>query len=133
MQTNLNEITLSETIVPENVDDEMKQVLADLEIIRDMMIDFGVLTGQQGEQLDIIAKNVTEADKNVESGKQNLLKASTFNHRSKLTRVAAAVAGGGIGLTGFLAGPVVGVSTVAAGGTAGWLLSSPKINLPIDL
>ena len=75
----------------------------------------------QKDYLDIAHENIKEAEIETELGEENLelsLEKSRFNFKKKLKQIRniSIVVGGGIlGLSGFLLGPTVGVSTTIGG------------------
>ncbi len=111
--------------------DEMEEVIKDLEGLRDIMLEFNIITSQQGEQLGTASTEVAAVKDTTESGVQELTKAYEYKEyiskrRQGVTRVVAIVGGGGMGIAGFLINPFLGVGTMVAGGGLGWFLTRKK-------
>ncbi|KKL86765.1 hypothetical protein LCGC14_1941460 [marine sediment metagenome] len=104
---------------------EIKGILTDMEALRDIMLDFGVITEQQGEQLGKVSKHVSDAEINITDGNQDLLKAHEliYKRRHEFMRMVAIIGSGGLGTAGFFINPLVGLGAMLAGGGVGWFVT----------
>lgn len=111
---------------PEEVEQqEMRSLFGDLEALRDIMVELNILTKHQGEQLQQVSSNVETADVETETAVSTLSATEdlTTKYRENITKLVAIAGGSGIGSIGFLANPIIGLSTTIFGGVGGWLLT----------
>ena len=116
-------------IIEQNND--MHEIFKDLAGLRDIMLEFNIITSQQGEQLGTAAEEVAVIKDTTESGVQELTKAYEYKEylskrRQGVTRVVAIVGGSGMGIAGFLVNPLLGIGAMVAGGGIGWFLTRRK-------
>ncbi len=105
---------------------EMYGILSDMESLRDIMLEFGVITEKQGEQLGKVSEHVESTAINTTDGNAELLDAYKYKHRQGYLRLMAIIGAGGLGTAGFLFNPVVGLGAMLAGGGVGWFLTRGK-------
>jgi hypothetical protein len=116
-------------IIEQNND--IHEIFKDLAGLRDIMLEFNIITSQQGEQLGTAAEEVAVIKDTTESGVQELTKAYEYKEylskrRQGVTRVVAIVGGSGMGIAGFLVNPLLGIGAMVAGGGIGWFLTRRK-------
>ena len=103
--------------------DELENVVGDLENLRDIMLDFNIITKEQGMQLNLAAKHTADAEVNTDAAVDNIAETVKLYTVSKLFAI---LGGGGLGSIGFIFNPLLGIGTVVAGGGLGWLLTRDK-------
>lgn len=99
---------------------EIRQIETDVICLNEIFRDLAMLVSDQGEQIDVAAKNTEEAVVATEEGVQNLEKAEAHSiaarRRGWLLKGALAFSGitvGGIGLA--IISPIAGILTAGAG------------------
>ena len=117
---NLREVDVDHQIIVER-NESIHDLNQDMAILSETWKYLSSMIYDQGEQLDIVEKDTEKAEINTTEGVVQLEKAkSLVKDRLIMVRDIALVVGGGIlGIGGFFLGPIVGISTVIAGGAAG--------------
>nr|QBK87296.1 MAG: hypothetical protein LCMAC201_01980 [Marseillevirus LCMAC201] len=69
------------TLQPNRETDEIKNILADVKEIRDIMLEIGATTQQQRIQLDKATECVSDAKLDTTKGNTDLLKAREYNKK----------------------------------------------------
>ena len=89
----------------------------DISVLQELFYDCSNMIFGQGVLLRDAEKNIETALENVEQGTESLKQAEMYHHhaRGKLFDICVVAGGVGLGAIGFVAGPIVGIPTVAAG------------------
>ena len=114
----LGDLREIETLDEEEV--ELATIFNDLVSLRDIMLEYNLITAYQGEQLKIIDNNVTIAEDNTDQGAKELETAGYTNHKGYI-RAVAMIGGGGLGTAGFYIHPILGLGTMIIGSGLGWI------------
>ena len=97
------------------------EISQDVEHISEIMSDLSLLVQEQGEVIDTMEQQVENSVLATTEGTKSLERAALYiKDRGIILRDIAIVAAGGIlGTTGFLLGPIIGVGTIIAGVAGG--------------
>jgi hypothetical protein len=96
---------------------EMGTLSKDLILLKELFQDCAALVFNQGEKVDQIEENITNAVEDVEKGTENLKVAEKYKKhgRGRLFDICVLLGGTGLGALGLLGGPWIGIPTLMAG------------------
>ena len=112
----MNEQDITNSIIKER-NTQMGFIAEELMHLKELFQDCATQVFSQGEHIDQTETNIIRAVNNVEDGVDNLEVAGTYqkHNRGRLFDVCVLIGGVGLGALGLIAGPWIGIPTLAAG------------------
>ena len=111
---------VDEEIIRE-INNEVKSIEKEMIDISEIMLDLSSLIQNQGEEIQINVSNIENSKKEIEESVEHLEKSEVYNDKRKhlIKNAVLIITGISLGALGFIAGPIVGVITLATGTATG--------------